>query len=790
MARNVSEGLQSVSDRVVPDWIAESYAAQYAVGFMIVLVFVGTIAGTVYFQVGADLGTATEDRLESDSVLQGQVLGQWVEVLRSDADTVSATDAVVSGSENRIRVHVNTRFEEGGLPPSVAAVHYVDGEGGPASTFVRGGDETETDPAGLPWADVDLGAFASSTAVLTDPYESPVTGGPAIAVVSAVEGPKPRGVVLVVDLPARMATLPRATDTSYTHVVDEHGTIVMSHRTGSMLTQNMGGAGADSMAVRRGLQGGTGYMEMERDDEPTAMGFAPVPGTDWVVMTHEPIASAFALQRTVSRGVLLMLGTMLIGLVVLGMTIGRETVDALDVLAAKATALESGDLDVELETDRRDEIGDLFAAFDSMRASLSATIDEAETARARAEEERERSARLVAHLEEKAEAYRETMAATAAGDLTLRVDPESRSEAMSEIGEAFNDMAGELEGTMGSVMAFADTVAEASETVTASAEEVRSAGEEVSEAIQEISTGAGEQTRGLREAAGELDSLSATIEEIAASADEVAATSRGAAERSEAGRTAAEEAIADMSQIEERAEETAQAVERLNDEMAEVSEVVELIDGIAEQTNLLALNASIEAARAGEAGEGFAVVAEEVKALAEETREATKEIESRISTLAEQSEQSAEDVRHMREGIASGSGSIREAAVALAEIADDVEDVDVGVQDIDDATDEQAASTGEVVSKVETVTATGERVNEESGNVAAAAEEQAASLSEVTESASWLSRRARDLREALSSFSVGDAAVDSGDLDAGPGRPSPAATDGGRAEERDDRTSD
>ena len=788
MAPNVRSRLQSVSDRVVPGWLAESYAAKYAVGFLIVLVFVGTIGATVYVQVGTDLGAATEDRLESDSDLQGRVLGQWVGELRSDADIISGSDAVVSDSPNRIRVHVNAKFEGGELPPSVAAVHYLDGEGGPATTYYRGGEEVETAPGDLPWTEVDLGAFASSTGVVTEPYRSPVTGRPAVAVVSAVEGPKPRGVVLVVDLSARMAQLPRSSDTAYTHVVDDTGTIVMSHRPDQMLTQNMGPAdeeSVDSMAVRRGLQGETGYMEMEIMGEPTAMGFAPVPGTDWVVMTHEPTASAFALQRTVSRGILLMLVTVLIGLGALGLTLGKETIDALNVLAGKAAALESGDLDVELESRRRDEIGELFSGFDSMRASLSATIDEAETARARAEEERERSRALVEHLEEKADAYRETMAATAAGDLTRRMDPESRSETMTDIGEAFNEMADELEATLGSVKAFADTVSGASETVTASAEEVRSAGEEVSTAIQEISTGAEDQERGLREASGELDSLSAMIEEIAASADEVATTSRSAADRSQAGRAAAEAAIEDMDQIDARAEETAEAVDRLNDEMAEVGEVVELIDGIAEQTGTLALNASIEAARAGEAGKGFAVVADEVKSLAEETREATQQIEAQVAALAEQSEQSAADVRRMQEGIAGGTESVQEAATALSAIADAVEDVDVGVQDIDDATDEQAASTGEVVSTVESVTATSEQVNEESGNVAAAAEEQAASLSEVTESATWLSNRAADLREALSSFTVDEATRDADGLEPGPGQRSPAATDGGKAEGRD-----
>ena len=591
---------------LVPGRVRRSYAAKYAVGFALVLLIVGTIGGAIYVQAGDEIGAATEARLESNSVLQGQVVGQWVEGLRSETDTVAGSDAVLSGSENRIRSHLTTRLEEGNLPPSVAAIHYVDGNGGAATTYARDGSgsvaESGTDPADLPWDDVDLGAFASSSAVVTEPYRSPVTGAPALAVVAAVEGPKLRGVVLVVDLQTRMSRLPRGNENSFSHVVDDTGTVVMSHRTDAMLTQNVGPAGeqsVDSMAVTKGLAGESGYMQMEIDGESMAMGYAPVPGTNWAVMTHEPTSSAFALQRDISRGVLLLLLATLLGLGAIGITLGRGTIDSLNVLSRKASALEEGDLDVDLGADREDEIGDLFDAFDSMRSSLRETIVEAESARERAEEERERSAALIAHLEEKAEAYRETMAATADGDLTRRVDPESRSEAMTEIGEAFNAMADDLEGTIGSVQSFADTVAASSEEVTASAEEVRSAGEDVSEAIQEIADGAEDQTRGLQDVSAELDALSATIEEIAASADEVATTSRRAADRGESGRTAAEEAIAGMEDIEERAEETAEAVERLDEEMAAVSEVVELIESIAGQTSTLALNASIEAARAG-----------------------------------------------------------------------------------------------------------------------------------------------------------------------------------------------
>ena len=417
-----------------------------------------------------------------------------------------------------------------------------------------------------------------------------------------------------------------------------------------------------------------------------------------------------------------------------------------------------------------------------------AETEEAEALKAEAEKRQREVERLNEHLEAKADAYSATMARAADGELGVRLDAQSQSEAMTQIAEAYNEMMTEMESAMSDIQTFAEEVSAASEEANAGAGEVKQASAEVSEAIQEISSGTTDQREMLEEVYGEMTDLSATVEEVAASAETVAETSHQTAEVAEAGESTARQAIDDTRGGQTAIDSTVDHVERLDEQMAEIGEIVELISDIAEQTNLLALNANIEAARVGSTGgggtgDGFAVVADEVKQLAEETQESANDIEELIEETQAQTARTVEEARTAEEHMQEGVEAVQDVLDAFTQVVENTDETDSGIQEISGATDDQAASAEHAVSRVEEVAEISQRTADEAESVSAAAEEQAASISQVSSNVESLATQAEKLQSLVSDFEVSGTGSEppAGGPGAGAGE-SVAVGDGGHLE--------
>ena len=283
----------------------------------------------------------------------------------------------------------------------------------------------------------------------------------------------------------------------------------------------------------------------------------------------------------------------------------------------------------------------------------------------------------------------DTLALVAAGDLTARSDIDTSDE-MGMLAAEVNEMAGKLKETL-------TRVVENSHEVAAAANQLHSTSEQIATGAEEVAA----QTGTVATASEEM---AATSSEIAQSCHRAATGGEDATGRARDGRMVVEQTVQVMNRIATQVKASASTVEGLGERSDQIGAIIGTIEDIADQTNLLALNAAIEAARAGEQGRGFAVVADEVRALAERTTRATREIGEMIKSI--QSETKAA-VSAMEEGVREVESGTREAAKSgqsLEEILRQISEVTEQVNQIATAAEEQTATTGEITNNILQIT--------------------------------------------------------------------------------------
>jgi len=235
--------------------------------------------------------------------------------------------------------------------------------------------------------------------------------------------------------------------------------------------------------------------------------------------------------------------------------------------------------------------------------------------------------------------------------------------------------------------------------------------------------------------------VSQTIMDMAKNASNAADASKNASETATKGKRTVDTTATDMIKIARTVQEAAGTIEELGRSSAQIGEIVATINGIADQTNLLALNAAIEAARAGEQGRGFAVVADEVRKLAERTGQATKDIANRIQSIQQAAAESVNAMKKGSDEVDKGVALAKEASSSLDTIVSGSASAMDMVQRIAAATEQQSAAAEEVSQNME--------------HISDITKQSSASTSQIKVSATDLARLAAELKETTAWFKLG-----------------------------------
>lgn len=340
----------------------------------------------------------------------------------------------------------------------------------------------------------------------------------------------------------------------------------------------------------------------------------------------------------------------------------------------------------------------------------------------------------------------------AGGDLRLEKLNIISQDELGQLAGSFEKMTTNMAALIRKIQAGAEQVAASSEELTASAEQSAQAVSQVAGTISDVANGAEDQLKAVDKTSAVVVQLSAGIQQVAASSNQVAEQSVQAADKAKEGSSSVEKAVSQMLHIEQTVNNSAEVVAKLGEGSKEIGQIVDAISGIAGQTNLLALNAAIEAARAGEQGKGFAVVAEEVRKLAEQSQDATKQIAALISDIKRDTEKAVIAMDEGTREVKVGTEVVTMAGHTFKEIATLITQVSEQVKSISAAIRQMASSTQQIVEAVEEIDEHSKTAVGQAQTVSAATEEQSAAMEEIASSSQNLANLAQDLQTAVSQF--------------------------------------
>jgi methyl-accepting chemotaxis protein len=446
-------------------------------------------------------------------------------------------------------------------------------------------------------------------------------------------------------------------------------------------------------------------------------------------------ASRAASYLTFSGFVIFFTFVLSIGIALL---MSRVITKPVNILRKAARAVAKGDYSTNLdEITTNDEIKDLAVSFQQMTTHIRASISDLQTEKASVQAKVDDAVRQISeekrHLSASIERILQSMEAFSNGDLTVRLTATSNDD-IGKLYDGFN-------AAISNIRLMVDKVADA-------VEQTANTSQIILEQTQSLVNGIAQQSDQMEAASLTVAEMNSTISDNTRKTVMAARDASGASEDAAQSETIVAEMISEMGFIGAAVTNSADVIAELGKSSNEIGKIARVIEEIADQTNLLALNAAIEAARAGEQGRGFAVVADEVRHLAERTQQATKQITSMIGKIQTDTTSAIKAMRSGKDRVERGQAITQDAGDALHRIIGRTQNVAIVVENIAAASEQQVAMSKNIVQTIHTV----QGISSQSGQ----------SLQQIRQSIQRLGKFTDNLQSLMNFFTLDEESIHAG----------------------------
>jgi methyl-accepting chemotaxis protein len=459
-----------------------------------------------------------------------------------------------------------------------------------------------------------------------------------------------------------------------------------------------------------------------------------IPGWNWVLGSGIYLDDVNSVLSSIISNIGYSIIIMLLLTFIFSFYVAKRISKSINKINEIAQRIANGE-DVRVKINSGAEVGKLAEQFNSMVDKIHEKMNEVQEKEAVAKEALQKSEQIQVEMEqqqkyltESVNRLIESLEQFADGDLSVEIDYDNANDEIGRLFAGFNN----------TVRKIKELIINITEAVQATA----SASTQISSSAEELAAGAQEQSSQTSEIATAMEEITSTILETSNHTNLAAQAVKKSSKIAEEGKSVVQETVDGMERIAEVVGSAAETVNRLGEDSKKIGEIINVINDIADQTNLLALNAAIEAARAGEQGRGFAVVADEVRKLAERTTTATKEIADMIQRLQQGTNETVESIEQGVEEVNKGKEIASKAGSSMEQIEESSINAMDLITQVATASEEQSATAEEISRSIESI-----------NNVA---HESAVGVEQIARATEDLSRLTENLQNLIEMFNLYD----------------------------------